>query len=191
MIMALLCSSLLLLSIPFLRRAHADILTNALNQRIGNYNIYMRTLPPNPVAGQNTEILFAINTINGEQMVDQPIAINISKDGIRQETTHPIFVPYGHYVHDYVFKEPGIYALDLSVLDDPDTGENITFTFPVQIYDQFGEYFAFSQVSTYSLPIGYIVLIVTTTSVAITVLVSIKIRNKRSRRTSVHQSGAA
>jgi len=189
MIIALMCSSLL--SISFIRRAHADILTNSLNQRIGNYNIYMKTLPPNPVAGQNTEILFSINTVNGEQMVDQPIAINISKDGIRQETTHPIFVPYGHYVHEYVFKEPGRYGIDVSVLNDPDTGENITFTFPVQIYDPLGDYFAFSQGSSYSLPIGYIVLIVTTTSVAITILVSMKIRKERSRRTSVHHSGAA
>ena len=184
MIIALMCSSLF--SIPFLRRAHADILTNAATQRIGNYNIYMKTVPPNPVAGQNTDILFEISTVNGEQMIDQPIAINISKDGVREQTTHPIFVPYGHYTHEFAFKEPGIHALDISILNDPDTGENITFTFPVRIYDQFGEYFAFSPASSSSLPIGY-VLIVTAASVAVTILVSIKIRNRR----AVHHSGAA
>lgn len=88
MIIALMGSSLL--SIPFLRKAHADILTNAATQRIGNYNIYMKTVPPNPVSGQNTEILFEISTVDGEQMVDQPIAINISKDGVREQTAHPI-----------------------------------------------------------------------------------------------------
>jgi hypothetical protein len=189
MILALVVFSLLV--VPFLGRAHADILTNALNQRIGNYNMYIRTVPPNPIAGHSTEILFAINTVNGEERVDQPIAINISKDGIRQEATHPIFVPYGHYVYKYIFKEPGRYALDIGIINDPDTGENITFTFPIQIYDPFGEYFAFSQTSPYSLPIGYIVLIVTASLVVITILVSIKIRNERSRKTSVHHSGAS
>lgn len=186
--MALMGSSLL--SMSFVRRAHADILTNAATQRIGNYNIYMKTVPPNPVAGQNTEILFEISTVNGEQMVDQPIAINISKDGVREQTTHPIFVPYGHYKHEFVFKEPGIHALDISILNDPDTGDNITFTFPVRIYDPLGEYFAFSPTSSSSLPIGYVVLIITGASVVVTVLVSIKIRNKRRSR-AVHHSGTA
>jgi hypothetical protein len=136
----------------------------------------MKTVPPNPVAGQKTEILFEISTVNGEQMVDQPIAINISKGGVGEQTTHPVFVPYGHYTHDFVFKEPGLYSLDISVLNDPDTGENITFTFPVRIYDPFGEYFAFSPASSSSLPMGYAVLIVTAASLAIIVLVSIKKR---------------
>ena len=69
----------------FPTKAHADILTNAATQRIGNYNIYMKTVPPNPVAGQNTEILFEISTVNGEQMVDRPIAIKISKMGLENK----------------------------------------------------------------------------------------------------------
>lgn len=174
-----------------LRRAHADILTNAATQRIGNYNIYMKTVPPNPIAGQNTQILFEISTVNGEQLIDQPIAINISKEGIREQTTHPVFVPYGHYSHEFVFKQPGIYALDISILNDPDTGENITFTFPVRIYDPFGEYFAFSPSSSSSLPIGYTALIITAASAVVIVVVSIKLRNKEKRRRAFHHSGTA
>jgi hypothetical protein len=173
-----------------LRRAHADILTNAVTQRIGNYNIYMKTVPPNPIAGQNTQILFEISTVNGEQLIDQPIAINITKEGVREETTHPVFVPYGHYTHEFVFKQPGLYALDISILNDPDTGENTTFTFPVRIYDLFGEYFALSPYSS-SLPIGYTILILTAASAAIIVVVSIKIRNKERRRKAFHHSGTA
>lgn len=180
-----------LLSVSSVRRAHADILTNAVTQRIGNYNIYMKTVPPNPIAGQNTQILFEISTVNGEQMVDQPIAINISKEGVREQTTHPVFVPYGHYTHEFVFKQPGIYALDISILNDPDTDENITFTFPVRIYDPFGEYFAFSPSSSSSLPIGYVVLIVTAASAAVIVVVSMKIRSKEKRRRAFHHSGTA
>jgi hypothetical protein len=184
-------SSFWCLSASSIRRAHADILTNAATQRIGNYNIYMKTVPSNPIAGQNTQILFEIGTVNGEQLIDQPIAINISKEGIREQTTHPVFVPYGHYSHEFVFKQPGIYALDISILNDPDTGENITFTFPVRIYDPFGEYFAFSPSSPSSLPIGYTVLILTAGSAAVIVVVSIKIRNKERTRRPFHHSGTA
>jgi hypothetical protein len=184
-------SSFWCLSASSLRRAHADILTNAATQRIGNYNIYMKTVPTNPIAGQNTQILFEISTVNGEQLIDQPIAINISKEGIRTQTTHPVFVPYGHYKHEFVFKQPGIYTLDISVLNDPDTGENITFTFPVRIYDPFGEYFAFSSSSSSALPIGYTVLIITAASAVVIVVVSIKLRNKERRRRAFHHSGTA
>jgi hypothetical protein len=48
MIIALIGSSLLLIS--SLLQTQADILTNAATQSIGNYNIYMKTVPPNPVA---------------------------------------------------------------------------------------------------------------------------------------------
>ena len=179
------------LSASSIRRAQADILTNAVTQRIGNYNIYMKTVPPNPISGQNTQILFEISTVNGEQLIDQPIAINISKEGIREQTTHPVFVPYGHYSHEFVFKQPGIYALDISILNDPDTGENVTFTFPVRIYDPFGEYFAFSPSSSSSLPIGYTALIITAASAVVIVVVSIKLRNKERRRRAFHHSGTA
>jgi len=179
------------LSASSIRRAHADILTNAATQRIGNYNIYMKTVPPNPIAGQNTQILFEISKVNGEQLIDQPIAINISKEGIREQTTHPVFLPYGHYSHEFVFKQSGIYALDINILNDPDTGENITFTFPVRIYDPFSEYFAFSPSSSSSLPIGYTALIITAASAIVIVVVSIKLRNKERRRRAFHHSGTA
>jgi len=60
MIIALIGSSLLLIS--SLLQTQADILTNAATQSIGNYNIYMKTVPPNPVAvrlgvGQCDEVL--------------------------------------------------------------------------------------------------------------------------------------
>jgi hypothetical protein len=124
-------------------------------------------------------------------MIDQPSEINIYKEGSIEQTTHPVFVPYGHYTHEFVFKQPGIYALDISILNDPDTDENITFTFPVRIYDPFGEYFAFSPSSSSSLPIGYIVLMITAASAAVIVVVSIKIRNKEKRRRAFHHSGTA
>jgi hypothetical protein len=171
---------LLLFSIFLPRQTYADILTNSLTQRIGNYNVDMKTAPPNPLAGQTTEILFKISTVNGEDLVDQPIMINISKDGVREETTHPIFVPYGHYTHEFVFKESGLYALDLAILNDPDTGENITFEFPLHVYNLFGEYFAFSPASPSSLPVGYDIIIAILAVSGIVFL--LRMRNKGRKR---------
>jgi len=48
-----------------------------------------------------------------------------------------------YYTRKLVFKEPGLYSSDISVLNAPDMSENITFTSPVRIYDPVGEYFAF------------------------------------------------
>ena len=114
-------------------QAYADSLRNSLPQRIGNYNVEMKTDPTTPISGQNAKIFLKISSVNRDDLVDLPIIINISKDGVRQETTHPIFVPYGHYTDEFNFKEPGIYALDVTILDDVYTGQNLTVTFPITV----------------------------------------------------------
>jgi len=110
--MALMGSSLL--SIPFVRRAHADILTNAATQRIGNYNIYMKTVPPNPVAGQNTEILFEISTVNGEQMVDQPLQLIYLKTGL-ENRQHTQFLFHMVTISMSLFLKNLVYMLSILV----------------------------------------------------------------------------
>lgn len=76
--------------------AYADSLKSALPQRIGNYNVEMKTDPMTPISSQNAKIFVKISSVNRDDLVDLPIIINISKDGVREQTTHPIFVPYGH-----------------------------------------------------------------------------------------------
>ena len=84
----------------------------------------------------------------GDDLVDLPIIINLSKDGVRQGTTHPIFVPYGHYTDEFIFKEPGIYALDVTILDDVYTTQNLTVTFPITVVTPLFGYFSLSSSSS-------------------------------------------
>ncbi|MRN61216.1 MAG: hypothetical protein FIO03_04060 [Nitrosopumilales archaeon] len=147
-------------------QVYADSLRNALPQRIGNYNVEMKTDPTTPISGQNAKIFLKISSVNRDDLVDLPIIINISKDGVRQETTHPIFVPYGHYTDEFNFKEPGIYALDVTILDDVYTGQNLTVTFPITVMTPLLGYFSLS--SSSSVPfIATIVIITSSTGVII------------------------
>src|SRR5918999_796338 len=47
--------------------SYADSLKNSISQRIGNYDMEMKTDPAIPIAGQNTKILLRISSINGEE----------------------------------------------------------------------------------------------------------------------------
>jgi hypothetical protein len=143
-------------------QTYADSLRNALPQRIGNYNVEMKTDPTTPISGQNAKIFLKISSVNRDDLVDLPIIINISKDGIRQETTHPIFVPYGHNTDEFIFKEPGIYALDVTILDDVYTGQNLTVTFPITVMTPLLGYFSLS--SSSSVPFIATIVIIATTS---------------------------
>ena len=143
-------------------QVYADSLRNALPQRIGNYNVEMKTDPTTPFSGQNAKIFLKISTVNRDDLVDLPIIINISKDGVRQETTHPIFVPYGHYTDEFNFKEPGIYALDVTILDDVYTGQNLTVTFPITVVTPLLGYFSLS--SSSSVPFIATIVIIASTS---------------------------
>ena len=128
--------------------AYADSLRSALPQRIGNYNVEMKTEPMTPISTQNAKIFLKISSVNRDDLVDLPIIINISKDGVRQGTTHPIFVPYGHYTDEFIFKEPGIYALDVTILADVYTTQNLTVTFPITVVTPLFGYFSLSSSSS-------------------------------------------
>ena len=146
-----------------LKPAYADSLRSALPQRIGNYNVEMKTDPTTPISGQSAKIFLKISSVNMDDLVDLPIIINISKDGVRQETTHPIFVPYGHYTDQFIFKEPGIYALDVTILDVY-TAQNLTVTFPITVVTPLFGYFSLSSSSSVRF-IAAIVIVASTSGV--------------------------
>ena len=125
----------------FLHQASADSLQNAIQQRIGNYDFQVKTDPKVPIAGQNTHILLRISSVNGDELVDLPIIITISKDGAKLQLSQPILVPYGHYTYDYIFRQPGLYTLDIDINDYSYSNQNITFTFPINVANSFTGYF--------------------------------------------------
>ena len=124
---------LLIMSFSTYSQVLADPLKNAVQQRIGNYDFQIKTDPKVPIAGQNTHIMFRISSVNGDDLVDLPIVIRLSKGGIELEHTNPILIPYGHYTYSQTFKQPGIYSLNVDINDDPYSNQNITFTFPIDV----------------------------------------------------------
>ena len=167
-----------------LTQAYADSLRNALPQRIGNYNVDMKTDPTTPISGQNAKIFLKISSVNRDDLVDLPIIINISKDGFRQETTHPIFVPYGHYTDEFIFKEPGIYSIDVIILDDVYTGQNLTVTFPITVTTPLLGYFSNS--SSSSVPFIATIVIIASTSGVILIY-----KRKRRAAKNIEHTGSS
>jgi hypothetical protein len=160
------------------QQAVADPLKNSILQRIGNYNIEMKTDPKIPVAGQNTKILLRISSVNGDELVDVPVVITIFKEGVNLEKTHPIFVPYGHFTHEYVFSKAGVYALNIDINDTGYSGQNIAFVFPINVLDSFALFFSALPL----LPIGSAVI-----SVIIACTILLNKRKRNGRRTIEHK----
>jgi hypothetical protein len=134
--------------------SYADSLKNSILQRIGNYNMEMKTDPVNPIAGQNTKILLRTSSVDGEELVDLPIIIRIFKDGIELEKTHPILIPYGHNTYSYIFSEAGLYTLDIVIDDYTYSGQDITFTFPISVSS-----FSAANFGTYIIIIAVIMIV--------------------------------
>lgn len=135
--------------------AYSDTLTGGtLSQRIGNFDVELKTIPSTPVTGEETNIFLRIGTIDGNDAVDTPITIRIAKQGEDMFKSSTIFVPNGHYTHPFRFAESGIYGIyilihDTSAIDETRTssvsassipissqGRDILFTFPVDVHSR-------------------------------------------------------
>ena len=137
-----------ILAIP-LPPAYSDSMTGgALSQRIGGFDVELKTEPAAPVAGERTSIFVRIGGINGYDAVDTPISIKVTKQGDEVHKSNTVFVPNGHYTYTYNFAEPGVYGINILIQDSTAFGEarstssslplssqsqSILFTFPVSV----------------------------------------------------------
>ncbi|MGA8106046.1 MAG: hypothetical protein WB815_05270 [Nitrososphaeraceae archaeon] len=136
-----------ILAIP-LSPAYSDSMTGgALSQRIGGFDVELKTEPAAPVAGERTSIFVRIGSINGYDAVDTPISIKVTKQGDEVHKSNTVFVPNGHYTYTYNFAEPGVYGINILIQDTTAFGEtrstssfplssqsqSILFTFPVSV----------------------------------------------------------
>ena len=118
----------------------ADLLQGASKQRIGNYDVEMATEPKSPTVGGSsspTNILIRIAGVNGDHPADIPIMMRLVKDGVVLQTTNPIIVPSGHYIHEFAFAEAGRYVLYVDLNDYIYSGEVLTFTFFINVSGPF------------------------------------------------------
>jgi hypothetical protein len=173
-IVSLITSSLL----PHIQQARADPLKNSIRQVIGNYNMEMRMDPKIPVVGHATNISLRISSVNGDDLVDLPIVIKISNGGKELERTHPILVPYGHYIYKYTFSEAGVYALDIDINDTNYSGQDLVFTFPINVSTSFAGYLMSSM-----LPLVSGIVIISAVATGIGVVIFLNRRKRKGRKT--------
>jgi hypothetical protein len=121
----------------------------ALNQRIGNFDVELKTVPIKPLVGENTILFLRIGSINGEDVEDIPISIKITKQGEEVLRTKTITVPNGHYTFSYEFLTPDTYGIIIEIrnltsveetnplLHSSETGTwSLSFTFPVSAHSK-------------------------------------------------------
>lgn len=117
---------------------YADLLQGASKQRIGNYDVEMTTEPKSPTVNSSpTNVLIRIAGVNGDHPTDVPIMMRLVKDGTVLQTTNPIMIPSGHYIHEFVFSETGRYVLYVDLNDYIYSGEVLTFTFFISVSGPF------------------------------------------------------
>ena len=132
---------IVVLTVTTSRHVFADLLQGGSKQRIGNYDVEMTTEPKSPTVGSSssspTNILIRIAGVNGDHPADVPIMMRLVKDGVVLQTTNPIIVPYGHYIHEFTFAQAGRYVLYVDLNDYIYSGEILSFTFFINVSGPF------------------------------------------------------
>jgi hypothetical protein len=140
---AVLIVVLLIVALTLTTSGHvfADLLQGGSKQRIGNYDVEMTTEPKSPTVGSSsstpTNILIRIAGVNGDHPADVPIMMRLVKDGVVLQTTNPIIVPSGHYIHEFTFAQAGRYVLYVDLNDYIYSGQVLTFTFFINVSGPF------------------------------------------------------
>ena len=148
----------------------ADPLKAASKQRIGNYDVEMTTEPKNPTAGAGpTDIMIRIAGVNGDDLVDVPILMRLTRDGVELQRTNPIIVPYGHYTQEFTFAQAGRYVLYIDLNDYVYSGETLTFTFFINVAGS----------SDYLYIVGPLVAVVAVGIVSMTIFIKGKKKKKK------------
>jgi hypothetical protein len=121
----------------------------ALTQRIGNFEVELKTVPAKPLIGEKTILFLRIGSISGDDVEDMPVSIKINKQGEELLRTKTITVPEGHYTFSYIFAKPDIYGIIIEIqnltsveetnssLFSLETGtRSLPFTFPISVHSK-------------------------------------------------------
>jgi hypothetical protein len=163
-----------------------SLMGGVLSQRIGNLDVELKTDPAKPLVAQRTSLFVRIGSTNGQDVIDTPIVIKLTKQGEEIQKSNKIFVPNGHYTYSYNFTDPGIYGIDISIQDSDATtttessfsqGKGVVFTFPVNVQSK--SFFGLSDIE--------ITLIITAVVAGVSGSVFFSLKRKRDRRKTSYQ----
>jgi len=132
----------------------ADLLSNSLQQRIGDYDVRINSVPSNPISGQETRINIMITTVSNNPITDTPVTIRISDERDELVRTQPILLSSGHFSYNYSFDKSGIFLLSIDILDNPavgdsnDSNKKLIFDFPIRVSEPYS-----AEIAKLTLPI--------------------------------------
>lgn len=121
----------------------ADLLSNSLQQRIGDYDVRINTIPMVPISGQDTQINIMMSTVSNIPITDTPITIRISNEREELARSQPILLSSGHYSYSYNFHKSDLFLLSIDILENPLSGYSngsnrmLTFDFPIRVSEAF------------------------------------------------------
>lgn len=144
MILLFLITSILTTSwfLPLPASYSDSLMGGVQSQRIGNLDVELKTDPAKPVVGERASLFVRIGSSNGQDVIDTPIAIKLTKQGEEIDRSKIIFIPNGHYTYSYNFTDPGTYGIDIEIQNFEVTtatepsfsqGRGVVFTFPVNV----------------------------------------------------------
>ena len=108
-----------------LHPALADPLGNSLQQRIGDYDIQISTLPTVPISEKETNINIMITSVSNMPITDTPIVIRISDENNELIRTQPTLLSGGHYSFNHNFNKSGVFLFSIDILDNLVIGNSI------------------------------------------------------------------
>ena len=134
--------------------AIADSLSNSLQQRIGDYDIEINTLPTEPISEKETVINIIITTVSNIPVTDTPVVITISEENKQLIRSQPILLSGGHYSYEYKFNKSGTFLFSIDILDNLVVGNSIDskneliFDFPIRVSEPYS-----AEIAKMTLPI--------------------------------------
>lgn len=117
----------------------ADVLSNSLEQRIGDYDIQINTVPKLPIPGQDSRINIRIATVSNNPITDTPIMIRLSDEKNEISRSQPIVLQSAHYTYNHIFNKSGVFLLSIDILDNlaaggfNDSNKDLVFDFPITV----------------------------------------------------------
>ncbi len=158
--------TLLLVILSLSNYSYAHQLFNSSEYRIAGYLIQIATQPEMPSVDTVAKILIRVADSNGNDMSDVNVGVRLYKNDALYYT-HPItLLKDGHLEIDYIFKEPGIYIIEVSLYEHD--GNVVTANFNIGIVKEFAYIF-----------ISMIILGVTMPAVIVTGIILYKRRKIR------------
>jgi hypothetical protein len=112
---------------------------NSQEETIGNYRIALSTDPEIPMPGKPTKLRIDVTDPDYNTLVDVRAGVRVFKNDVLVHEVQPHMYSIGDFEIEYTFPDPGMYMVEVYVLNPPD--DEVSAEFNVGILQAFGYIF--------------------------------------------------